>query len=198
METTDVDTTSTRGNANVLPPRGAAAGGALPRKGFSLIELLVAMAVLGIMLTMAMPTLSNMVTSTRLSAEITSLYRGLNFARSEAIKRGQSVTLCPPATTPPGATTGCATAQDWSASGWIVSLNAVNGATAQTLMIGPAPGHGDTMTNSLTTNPTFLPSGYTFFSGTISVHDANASQGLYQCIVFSAGNWSIQKGAACP
>lgn len=59
--------------------------------GFTLIELVVALAVFVILATVAVPGFQRMLASNRLSADHNEILAGVNFARSEAIKRRESV-----------------------------------------------------------------------------------------------------------
>ena len=83
-------------------------GSASAQVGFTLIELLVALAVLAIISTVALPGFASLMRDNRAATLSNELVTALNVARSEAIKRGEAVTLC--------ALAGC-TATDWS-SGW--------------------------------------------------------------------------------
>lgn len=83
-------------------------------RGFTLIELLVTITVLVVLLAVAVPAFDSIRLSSRLNAYSTSLVAASQLARSEAIKRNASVTLCASAD---GST--CATDGRWEA-GWIV------------------------------------------------------------------------------
>jgi type IV fimbrial biogenesis protein FimT len=61
--------------------------------GFSLIELLVAIMIIGILLSLSVPTIRHTLNVNRVASEINGLAAALNIARSEAIKRGRSVTI---------------------------------------------------------------------------------------------------------
>jgi type IV fimbrial biogenesis protein FimT len=61
--------------------------------GFTLIELLVALVLGAIVTTLSVP-IANMVKSSRASSIAYEFTAALNFARSEAIKRGTRVTVC--------------------------------------------------------------------------------------------------------
>ncbi|MBV7491783.1 GspH/FimT family protein [Pseudomonas sp. PDM30] len=68
-----------------------------PTKGFTLIELLVAIAILLILLTLAVPEFTRSMQTTRADTEIADLRRALNFARLEAIDRGNATRVRPTA-----------------------------------------------------------------------------------------------------
>lgn len=81
--------------------------------GFTLIELVVTLAVLIVLLVLGVPEYQRMTESNRQVAAINAIVSDLNLARTEAVKRGQVVTLCGSSD---GAT--CDTG-NWE-SGWIV------------------------------------------------------------------------------
>ncbi|CAG1020656.1 hypothetical protein MTYM_00426 [Methylococcales bacterium] len=64
-----------------------------PLFGFSLIELIITMTIGVILLGSAMPSLTSGIVSNRLTSNANDLVVALNFARSEAIKRGQHVVI---------------------------------------------------------------------------------------------------------
>ena len=155
--------------------------------GFTLIELLVVIAIAVILTMVAVPSFNATITSTRMAGEINTLLSTLNFARSEASKRGQQVSVCPVSGT------ACAASTSWT-TGWQV----LQPDTSTQLNISAGVNHGDTLTSTLTTYPVFTPMGYTFYAGTLSLHDPKNTPSLYRCIVFSAGSWTTQQGAVCP
>lgn len=77
--------------------------------GFTIIELMVTIAIAGILLTIALPNLRNFIVSNRLSTDVNGFVGLVNYARSEAIVRNQDVVICPKAN---GAIT-CAADQFW-------------------------------------------------------------------------------------
>jgi type IV fimbrial biogenesis protein FimT len=93
--------------------------------GFSLIELLIAICVAGIFLSLAGPTFVDFVRESRLSSTIGSLAADMNFARAEAIKRNGRVLLCAKAAASDTCSGVLGTAGSW-ASGWLVCFDAVD------------------------------------------------------------------------
>lgn len=82
--------------------------------GFTLIELMVALAVLSILLMVAVPGFDLVRNASRLSAGANDLVTGIQLARSEAIRRNTRVAFCQSSD---GAT--CANSAAWT--GWIVA-----------------------------------------------------------------------------
>lgn len=60
-------------------------------KGFSLIEILITLSVFAIITVMALPLFSEMIQNYRLKTAAENLYYSLQYARSEAVKRNQTV-----------------------------------------------------------------------------------------------------------
>lgn len=84
-------------------------------RGVTLIELMVVVSIIGVLLAWVVPSFNFIIQRNRISSEINGFVGDLQFARSEAIKRGQPVTLCPAN----AAANGCANSATWN-SGWIV------------------------------------------------------------------------------
>lgn len=61
---------------------------------FTLIELIVTIAIAAILLTIAVPGFQNMVIENRIATQTNELVSDLALARSEAIKRGQRISIC--------------------------------------------------------------------------------------------------------
>jgi type IV fimbrial biogenesis protein FimT len=101
-----------RGNLNTMMNAPAAT------RGFTLIELMVTLAVLAIVLGIAVPSFQDMALRNRLVSETNNLVSALAIARSESIKRGRVVTICK-TSNPDSATPTCSTGANWQ-NGWIV------------------------------------------------------------------------------
>ncbi len=91
--------------------------------GFTVIELMVVLVVLGVLVGLAMPSLQAMIANNKIMAFSEELSSAISFARVEAVKRSTSVSLC---RTTDGAT--CAAAGDWN-TGFLVY---VDGSTSET------------------------------------------------------------------
>ena len=98
--------------------------------GFTLIELLVTLSVLAIIVTLALPSMQQIVAGQRVRAVASDITSDLIIARNEAIKRGESVLLAP-------ATGG------WT-DGWALKVSA----TSELLSSRNATGSGITFTSS--------------------------------------------------
>ncbi len=88
------------------------------RFGFTLLELLVTLAVTAIVLTQVAPAFRTMMLDSRRAAAVNDLLAALAFARSETFKRGRHVVLCPAGDDDDCAGAGAA----WQA-GWLVFVN---------------------------------------------------------------------------
>lgn len=82
--------------------------------GFSLVELLTVIALIAVCLALAAPPLRDMIQRNRVASQIGTFRMDLKFARSEAMKRGQPVSVCPTADG-----TSCLADNTWQ-SGWLV------------------------------------------------------------------------------
>ena len=89
--------------------------------GFTLIELLVVLALLAILLALAVPNFRTLVQNTRATSQANELLTMLQYARSEALKRGRPVSLCQ-------SEDAATCSGDWE-DGWIVYVDG-NGAGA--------------------------------------------------------------------
>ena len=84
------------------------------RRGFTLLELMVAVAVLSILVGLGVPAFNDTIRNNQLAAAGSDLISALTLARSEALKRSIRVSVCAAEDQD-----NCATGTDWS-KGWIV------------------------------------------------------------------------------
>lgn len=90
-------------------------------KGFTVIELMITVAVIGILLAVGLPGFQDTISRIGTNSQAKTLVASLNFARSEAIKRGIPVSVC-------GSSTGTDCAVDSWNDGWIVFVDSNNDA----------------------------------------------------------------------
>ena len=101
--------------------------------GFTLLELIITLAVAAILVTIGIPSFVETLRNNRLVTQTNELVATLNLARTEAIKRGVPVTICKASYTTATAPTACSTSASWN-SGWIVYADrgSVNGTISST------------------------------------------------------------------
>ena len=115
-------------------------------RGFTLIELLIAVAVLAVGLSLAAPTFTQQLANYRVRGAAESIINGLNYARTEAIRRNSAVSFT----------------LDAGGPGWTVDQG---GTTLQSRASGETPGIAATSsTSSLAV--IFTPTGFVDTSGT--------------------------------
>jgi type IV fimbrial biogenesis protein FimT len=93
------------------------------QKGFTLTEMMVVTAIVAILLGIAIPSYKYLTTSYRMSAEINNLVGDLQYARAEALREGNGVTVC---ISSDGA--NCTGGANWG-RGWIVFSDLNSNAT---------------------------------------------------------------------
>lgn len=89
------------------------------QRGFTLIEAMIAIAVMTVLVTIAVPSFRDASLGSQLRASANDLVASAHFARSEAIKRNDVVTMCMSSDGE-----NCATSGGWE-QGWVVLLGTV-------------------------------------------------------------------------
>ncbi len=134
--------------------------------GFTIIELMIAVALIAIVAAIATPSFSFMITNNRMASEVNQFVGSLHFTRSEAIKRGENVRVC---TSVDGASGDAS--NDWT-NGWIVIVDS----SSTVLKVYPALRGGDTLIGDGNTGDAirFNANGFaTGFNGTVKMCESN-------------------------
>jgi type IV fimbrial biogenesis protein FimT len=142
-----------------------------------MVEMIMTVAVGAILLTVGIPSFRYITNSNRIAAEINGLLGDLQFARSEAIKEGVSVSVCVSTNG-----TACNNTNTWQ-SGWIVISNANN----TVLRVQPQFSGNDTFVanNAAGGTITFNRDGYAngIPNGTlIELHDSTNNHNWTRCL----------------
>lgn len=90
------------------------------QQGFTLVELLVTLAVAALLLGIGIPSFSGAISNSRINVDYNEFVGALYLARSESIKSGQIVTVCPKSE--PDAQTCSASDTAWE-HGWLVFVD---------------------------------------------------------------------------
>jgi len=139
------------------------------QRGFTLIEMMVVLVILGILMSLAAPSFYNVLLSGKLSTYANDLALTARLARSEAIKRNGTVTLCVSSN---GTTCGTG---NWN-QGWIV----LSGTTVIQNQAAIASGFSIA---SGVSSLTFQPSGLASTPATFTVCRATPTVGSQERVV---------------
>jgi len=95
--------------------------------GFTLVELLTVITIVAILMALGVPSYQYVTNANRISSEVNGLLGDMQYARSEAIKEGQTITVCSSSNSTSGAPT-CSGSTSWQ-NGWIAFSDSNGNAT---------------------------------------------------------------------
>lgn len=177
--------------------------------GFSLIELMVTIAVAAILLATAVPAFSNLMAQNELAVASNAARGALMVARETAVMRGRPVSLC--AGEPVNGCSG-----DWSGGQWLVFRDANHSgdldASETVLQHGRVPGAGQTVSidgnGPLRSALVYMPLGHAerisgaFGAGRLRLCVAqNIAPNARELVISASGRVRMQRvdfGGACP
>ena len=162
------------------------------------MELLITLSVGGILAALAVPSFIEYIQNNRAITFTNGFTTAFNLARSEAIKRGSSVSVCAASTT---AQVACGTAGQWS-NGWIVFLDpngdGVMASTTDRVNIHEAGAMGTTITATQAV-VTFGGTGFVTQGASAFTIGATGCTGSYSRLVTIATSGRLSVAPmACP
>ncbi|MEJ2714675.1 MAG: GspH/FimT family pseudopilin [Acidihalobacter sp.] len=172
-------------------------------QGFTLIELMVVLALVALFALIGIPSYRSVTTRNRMAAEMNALVGDLQYARSEAIKRGHDVDVC---ATDAQSAPDClgANATQWS-GGWVVYAPAFAGNITHVLRVQAALQGHDTLATNAASNPGVIAFNRNGFAPgvqqTFVLNDAAGAAQQRRCAVLSTvGGISIRTAGepSCP
>lgn len=124
--------------------------------GFTLIELIVVIALAAIIMTLAVPSYQNLIANNRITAHTNELVTAINMARSEAVKRNVRVVLCRSAN-PTASSPTCGGSENTWTTGWLLfaagdTNDTYDPATDTLIRIGEAARTGIQIRTNATSN----------------------------------------------
>ncbi len=165
--------------------------------GMTLVELLVTVTLVAILLAVGLPSYQGITTTNRMASEMNALVGDLQYARGEAVKQGQPVTVCAS-----GNGTACSNSTNW-ANGWLMFSDANGNRSVDSgeaiLRVQPALGSTDTLASSSLAAMTFNRNGFSSNAGSINLDDAAGSADRLQCVrISTVGYVQLLSGSSCP
>lgn len=153
------------------------------QEGFTLIELMITIAILAIVLSIAIPSFNNMLLNNRISTTAHEVHAAMQIARSEAVQRKKTITVC----RADAAFTQCEDGADW-AQGWLLVFGdevlKVWQPRSGLEVTGPAAGIE------------FLGSGMSRGENSVSIQGQGCPNGVKQEVrVIRTGNVRLEKGS---
>jgi len=108
------------------------------QSGLSLLEVVIAVAVAGLLLSLAVPSFQALQARRAVAAAIATIESDFALARSEAIRQGHSVTICSSSTAGECLADAASGDDDWT-TGWIIYTELTNSSSSSSSSSGSSP-----------------------------------------------------------
>ena len=164
--------------------------------GFTLLELLITVALISIVMAIAIPSMTTFTQNDRLTTNINTLIGHLAYARSEAVKLNQQVSICV------SNDTATCTAGNWQ-DGWIVYIDADGSNTftagEQVLRAQQALDGANTLTTAIGTQVTYDYRGFVTAASVGSFLLCDARSGAFgkTIRISTTGRVRVEGASAC-
>lgn len=172
------------------------------QKGLTLVELMVTLAVAIVLIAVGMPLFTSVAANNRASANTNMLVTAFNLARSEAVGRATTVSVCSSASSPPGATPACGSAAQWG-NGWFVfedrgTLGSVDSGDVRLRIWEMPTGSPPSITVTGGAAATFNYLGAADAVHTYQLSQTGSAANLTRCVTVTATGQIRSKRGTCP
>ena len=163
--------------------------------GFTLLELLIVVGMVGLLMAFGIPAMSSFAKNDRLSTQINTLVGHLAYARSEAVTRSQQVGLCP------SSDMSSCSGNNW-ADGWILYIdtdgNLLYSSGEEILRAKQMLSGSNTLTSTFVGSFVYDNRGFSATgTGTFSLCDDRGTANMKSISISNTGRVRQGGGAAC-